>query len=69
MAIHRFWYAKNGHKDVHIPLLNYWYFSYRVFKRLKKSDAGKKTKEENYKIGMNDLNALNTMLEGSNIDF
>lgn len=79
MALHRFWYSRNGYKDVYIPRLNYWYFSYRIFSRIKASGIGRMPRDEVYEMGKNDLNALNLLLgekkfvfgdtKPSNIDF
>ena len=40
-VMHRFWYNKNGARDLHLPRLNFWYFSYRVFKRAHAAGLGR----------------------------
>ena len=62
MGLHRFWYARNGRKDINIPLLGYWFFSYRVYRRAYQAGYGRLPAEELYEIGRRDLSALNTLL-------
>lgn len=62
MALHRFWYNKNGAKDLHIPRMNYWYFSHRVFRRAYAAGYGRLPKEDVYESGKRDLSALNVLM-------
>lgn len=62
MGLHRFWYAANGRKDIHLPLLNYWFFSYRVFTRVWHAGYGRLSPDDLYDIGRRDLSALDKLL-------
>lgn len=79
MGLHRFWYARNGRKDIHLPLLAYWAFSYRIYRRVWYAGYGRLAPEDLYDIGRRDLSAVDTILgekkfmfsdtKPSNLDF
>ena len=51
MATHRFIYAKNGAKDIGLPLLSFWMFHYTVSKRMWTIGLTKMSKEDFYEQG------------------
>lgn len=62
MGLHRFWYARNGRKDIHLPLLGYWAFSYRIYRRIWQAGYGRLAPDDLYDIGRRDLSALDKIL-------
>jgi hypothetical protein len=51
MAHHRFVLAKNGAKDIGLPLLSYWIFHYKVKKQTWYGGVGRLNKEDFYENG------------------
>ena len=62
MASHRFVYAKNGAKDIGLPLLAYWLFSYRISKATWYSGHLRQSKEDFYENGKNDMKAIDILV-------
>ncbi len=58
----RFYWNKNGMKDLALPILAYWYFSYRVVNAAKYAGYGNFTKEELIDNAKKDLKALNFLI-------
>jgi hypothetical protein len=51
MAQHRFVLAKNGQKDIGLPLLSHWIFQYRVKRQMWYVGIGRMSKEDFYENG------------------
>lgn len=62
MGLHRFWYARNGRKDVHLPMLSYWFFSYRIYRRAWQAGYGRLAPHDLYEIGRRDLSAVDKII-------
>lgn len=62
LILHRFWYSKSSRKDIGLPLLGYWLFSYKAYRNAYYAGYGRFSKEEIYDVGKKDLLALNTLV-------
>lgn len=60
--MNRFWFRSEGRNDMKIPLLSYWYISYRIYKRAWMSGYGRYSKEDLFEITCKNLNALNVLI-------
>jgi len=62
MALMRFKHNKNGMKDIALPRLGYWIFSYRISKAAKFAGYGTWSKNEIIENANKDLKALDVVL-------
>lgn len=58
----RFWFRPESRNDMKLPLLAYWYMSYRVYKRGYSTGYGRHSKEDLFEIICKNLNALNVLI-------
>ena len=62
MAGHRFVFAKNGAKDIGLPLSAFWIFSYRISKAAWYAGPLRQSREDFYENGKKDMKALNILI-------
>lgn len=62
IVLYRFWHSDSGRKEMGLPLLAYWLFSYKVYKTCWYNGYARMSKEDIIDIAKKDLNALNTLI-------
>ena len=58
----RFWFMNSGRNDMKLPLLAYWNFSYRVYRRAWYNGYGRQSREDVFENICKNLTAINVLI-------